>query len=65
MFIGGKSDWGVFQNPGAFERMQGTSCTQMVAAHLLEGAGHWVEQEQAEEVSGLIIAFLKNQRQVR
>ena len=22
MFIGGKSDWGVYQNPGALERMQ-------------------------------------------
>ena len=65
MFIGGKSDWGVQQNPGAFERMQGTSCTQMVGAHLLDGAGHWVEQEQAEQVSQLLVAFLQNQRQVR
>ena len=28
MFIGGKSDWGVYQNPGALERMQKTICTQ-------------------------------------
>ena len=48
IFISGKSDWGVYQRPGAFERMQGTACTRMVGCHLLEGAGHWVQQEQAE-----------------
>jgi hypothetical protein len=26
-FISGKSDWGVYQNPGAFERMQRSACT--------------------------------------
>ena len=34
MFIGGKSDWGVYQNPGALERMQKTACTQMLGVHL-------------------------------
>src|SRR4029077_8311399 len=29
LFIGGKSDWGVFQSPGAFETMQNKACTQM------------------------------------
>ena len=28
MFIGGKSDWGVYQTPGAFESMQTAACTQ-------------------------------------
>jgi len=60
LFIGGKSDWGVFQNPGAFERMQSTACTQMRSAHLIEGAGHWLEQEQPEQVSTLLIQFLKS-----
>jgi pimeloyl-ACP methyl ester carboxylesterase len=59
MFIAGKSDWGVYQAPGAFERMQKTACTRMVAAHLVEGAGHWVQQEQAEQTSKLIIDFLR------
>ena len=27
--------------------------------HLLEGAGHWVQQEKAAEVNGLLIEFLK------
>jgi pimeloyl-ACP methyl ester carboxylesterase len=61
LFIGGKSDWGVFQAPGAFERMQSTACTQMRGAYLIDGAGHWLEQEQPEQVSGLLIQFLKAQ----
>jgi pimeloyl-ACP methyl ester carboxylesterase len=61
LFIGGKSDWGVFQAPGAFERMQSTACTQMRGAHLIDGAGHWLEQEQPEQVSELLIRFLKNE----
>src|SRR5438093_7797296 len=28
LFIGGKSDWGVYQNPGALERLQKTVCTK-------------------------------------
>jgi pimeloyl-ACP methyl ester carboxylesterase len=59
LFIGGKSDWGVFQNPGSFERMQTSSCTQMRGAHLIDGAGHWLEQEQPEQVSNLLIEFLR------
>jgi pimeloyl-ACP methyl ester carboxylesterase len=61
MFVSGKSDWGVYQRPGAFELMQGTACTQMVGCHLVEGAGHWVQQEQAEAVSSLLIEFLRGQ----
>jgi pimeloyl-ACP methyl ester carboxylesterase len=60
MFIGGKSDWGVYQNPGALERMQKTACTQMLGVHLVDDAGHWVQQEQPERVSRLLIQFLQN-----
>lgn len=59
LFIAGKSDWGVYQRPGAFEAMQKAVCTQMRGAHLVEGAGHWVQQEQPEEVSRLLIQFLR------
>jgi pimeloyl-ACP methyl ester carboxylesterase len=59
MFIGGKSDWGVYQTPGAFERMQKTACTRMTAAHLVDGAGHWVQQEQPQAVSALLVRFLQ------
>ena len=61
MFIGGSSDWGVYQTPGAVDRMQKTACTRMIGFHLVEGAGHWVQQEQPDQVSTLLIQFLRNQ----
>ena len=60
MFIAGRSDWGVYQMPGAFEHMQGGACTNMIGCHLLEGAGHWVQQEQAERVNELLVGFLRS-----
>jgi pimeloyl-ACP methyl ester carboxylesterase len=59
LFISGTSDWGVYQRPGSVERMQGTACTNMVGFHLLDGAGHWVQQEQAARVSELLVEFLR------
>ena len=59
MFVGGKSDWGVYQNPGALERLQKIVCTRMAGTHLIDGAGHWVQQEQPEAVSALLIDFLE------
>ena len=58
MYIAGASDWGVYQNPGSFESMQASACTRMRAAHLLDGAGHWVQQEQPEAVSRLLMEFM-------
>jgi len=60
MYIAGKSDWGVYQTPGAVEKMQRSACTHMVGFHLLDGAGHWVQQEQPEQVSTRLIAFLRD-----
>jgi pimeloyl-ACP methyl ester carboxylesterase len=62
MFIAGKSDWGVYQTPGAVEKMQSSACTHMAGFHLLDGAGHWVQQEQPEQVSKLLVAFLRERR---
>jgi pimeloyl-ACP methyl ester carboxylesterase len=58
-FIAGKSDWGVYQKPGDFEKMQSSACTRMLGVHLVDGAGHWVQQEQADEVSSLLLRFLQ------
>ena len=58
IFISGKSDWGVYQRPGSIATMNGTACTNMVGVHLLDGAGHWVQQEQAERVTELLLGFL-------
>ena len=56
-FISGCSDWGVFQRPGAAERMQDTVFTDMNDFHLIPGAGHWVQQEQPYETSKLLLEF--------
>jgi pimeloyl-ACP methyl ester carboxylesterase len=58
-FISGKQDWGTYQRPGVFEAMQTKACTRMLGAHLIDGAGHWVQQEQPEEVARLLLEFLK------
>jgi pimeloyl-ACP methyl ester carboxylesterase len=38
--------------------MQESVCTRMLGCHLIDGAGHWVQQEQPERVSQLLIEFL-------
>lgn len=59
MFIAGRRDWGVYQMPGVFERMQETVCTDMRRCTLVEGAGHWVQQETPERVIELLREFLE------
>ncbi len=58
-FISGRQDWGTYQRPGVFEAMQSTACTNMILCELVDGAGHWVQQEQPAEVSRLLLQFLK------
>ena len=60
LFIAGASDWGSYQSPGALERMQNQACTDMRGVHMVEGAGHWVQQEQPEQTSRLLIEFLRS-----
>ena len=64
-FIAGKSDWGTYQAPGAVEKMRNSACTQMAEFHLLDGAGHWVQQEQPEQVSALLVQFLRDHAKPR
>jgi pimeloyl-ACP methyl ester carboxylesterase len=59
MFIAGQSDWGTYQKPGEFEKMQRTACTNMRSVHLVEGAGHWVQQEQPGRVAAHLLEFLR------
>ena len=61
-FISGKQDWGTYQHAGVFEAMQKNFCTAMIGCHLVDGAGHWVQQEQPAEVSRLLLEFLEQAR---
>ncbi|MSU51144.1 MAG: alpha/beta fold hydrolase [Opitutus sp.] len=59
-FISGASDWGNHQVPGAIEKMQTTVCRRMIGTHLIDGAGHWVQQERPREVTHFLIQFLRD-----
>jgi len=57
-FIAGAKDWGVYQNPGAYERMRSKASTRMLGCDLIPQAGHWVQQEQPAHVVQLLTQFL-------
>jgi len=61
-FISGKQDWGIYQRAGAMEAMQSTACSNMLGCHLIDGAGHWVQQERPDEVNRLLLQFLHGVR---
>ena len=56
MFISGSKDWGTYQEPGVIENMKNV-CLDFRGVVLIDGAGHWVQQEQAVEVTKNILAF--------
>ena len=58
-FIAGAADWGIHQFPGALARMAREACSDWRGTHLVEGAGHWVQQEQPARVAALLLAFLR------
>lgn len=59
-FIAGRQDWGIYQKPGAIDEMQKTACTDFRGCHLIEEAGHWVQQEKPDEVNALLTDFLQH-----
>jgi len=59
-FISGVADWATFRPPGALEQMQLQACTKMQSFHIIEGTGHWLQQEQPEQLTGLIVDFLQH-----
>ncbi|KAM5533784.1 hypothetical protein V8D89_012559 [Ganoderma adspersum] len=61
MYLAGKKDWGIYQFPGAVDKLRKEVCARMDDEDvvLIEGAGHWVQQEQAEEVVKHLKRFLE------
>lgn len=58
LFLSGKSDWGVYQRAGSLDAMK-RSCTKFQGVELIEGAGHWVQQERASQVADRLVSFAK------
>ncbi|EPE35781.1 alpha/beta-Hydrolase [Glarea lozoyensis ATCC 20868] len=58
LFISGKQDWGTYQEPGTVENM-GNVCSRFKGVELIDGAGHWVQQEQPEKVIEILAKFLR------
>lgn len=64
LFIRGKSDWGTFQRAGRLEAMRDKIRADHRGIHLLDCAGHWVQQEQPGIVVKLLTEFLQGQNRV-
>lgn len=64
-FIAGKQDWGTYQRPGVYEAMRSSACTRMLGCHLIDGAGHWVQQEQPGQVAALLLQFIRRESDIR
>ncbi len=63
LFLAGDRDWGPYQNPGGLERMPTAVFSAMGEPRFVDGAGHWVQQEQPEATATEIIAFLHSATQ--
>jgi pimeloyl-ACP methyl ester carboxylesterase len=59
LFVAGAADWGVHQVPGALDAMRVRACSRMLGCELVDGAGHWVQQERPAAVVRLLLEFLR------
>jgi pimeloyl-ACP methyl ester carboxylesterase len=60
LFIAGSRD-GVLKFPASMQQIEAFSRTLpgLRGCHIVDGAGHWVQQERPDEVSALLLAFLE------
>ncbi|KIK96207.1 hypothetical protein PAXRUDRAFT_32530 [Paxillus rubicundulus Ve08.2h10] len=58
-FISGARDWGVYQTPGAVGKMRRLCGMEDEDFVLIEGAGHWVQQEAPGQVITELLRFLE------
>ncbi|MNN93280.1 Alpha/beta hydrolase family protein [compost metagenome] len=60
MFIAGSRD-GVLKFPGSARQIEAFAQTLpgLRGCHILEDAGHWIQQERAAEVNERLLGFLK------
>ncbi|KAL8694706.1 MAG: hypothetical protein Q9218_000717 [Villophora microphyllina] len=58
LYMVGTKDWILHQNVDTVERMR-KACTRFEGPVMVEGAGHWVQQEQPERVAKEVVRFSK------
>ncbi|GIK00234.1 hypothetical protein Aspvir_004254 [Aspergillus viridinutans] len=60
-FVSGKMDWGIYQEPGALEKMvNGEVCSDFRFLRLIDGVGHWAPQESPDEVANAILRLVRS-----
>lgn len=59
LFIGGMSDWGPYAAPGALDLMRTKATTKLAGIAFVEGAGHWIQQEQPLRLGSLLLDFIR------
>jgi len=62
VFVSGKQDWGTYQEPGAVEAMESAKSVDQGLYRgtvLVDGAGHWVNQEQPERCVDEILRLVR------
>ncbi|KAF2221758.1 Alpha/Beta hydrolase protein [Elsinoe ampelina] len=57
-FISGEKDWGNYQQPDSLEKYA-ENCTDFRGVKMVQGAGHWVQQEQTSRVVEEVLGFLR------
>jgi pimeloyl-ACP methyl ester carboxylesterase len=60
LFIGGTRDWGTWSAPGALDAMKAHATTRLKDIELIDGAGHWIQQERPDRLAALLLAFAKD-----
>jgi hypothetical protein len=58
-FVAGARDWGIHQKPGDLARMEREATADWRGTTLIEGAGHWVQQEAPAATAAAILAFAR------
>jgi pimeloyl-ACP methyl ester carboxylesterase len=58
LFIGGEKDGPTLWGAGAISRFSET-LPGIRGTHILEGAGHWLQQEAADQVNDLLLEFIE------
>jgi pimeloyl-ACP methyl ester carboxylesterase len=61
LFVAGEKDVCITMYREAYDAMEQT-VPGLIGKHLLQGAGHWVQQERPDEVNELFLAFLRRAR---